>query len=217
MTISIVLADDHPVVRRGMRALLEGEPDFAVVGEAADGLQALRLAERLRPDVLVLDLMMPGLNGLDALPALARRCPRTRVLVLSMYADESFVRQAFKQGATGYALKGCEAAVLLQAVREAAAGRRYLSPPLSDRAVEAYVEEALTAPDDPHEALTPREREVLQLAAEGHTSADIARRLSISPRTVEIHRANLMHKLGLKTAVDLIRHALRRGIIPLQD
>jgi DNA-binding NarL/FixJ family response regulator len=214
MALSILLADDHPVVRSGMRALLEGEPDCVVVGETGDGLQMLRMAERLQPDVVVLDLIMPGLNGLDALPALVQRCPRTHVVVLSMHAEESFVQQALKHGATAYALKGCEPALLLEAIREAGAGRRYLSPPLSERAVEAYVEKARTAPLDPHETLTPREREVLQLTAEGHTSAETARRLSISARTVEMHRGNLMHKLGLRTQADLIRHALRRGILP---
>jgi DNA-binding NarL/FixJ family response regulator len=200
-----------------MKALLEGEPDCEVVGEAGDGLEMLRLAERLQPDVVVLDLIMPGLNGLDALPALAQRSPRTRVVVLSMHADESFVQQALKSGATGYALKGSEPEMLVQAVREAAAGRRYLSPPLSERAVEAYVEKAQTGPVDPHERLTPREREVLQLTAEGHTSAETGRRLSISPRTVEMHRGNLMYKLGLRTQSDLIRYAIRRGIIPLNE
>jgi len=216
MTISIVLADDHPLLRRGIRSVFEAESDFAVVGEADDGLQTLRLAERLRPDVLVLDLMMPGLNGLDALPALARRCPQTRVVVLSMYSDEAYVRQALCGGACAYVLKGGDPGLLVLAVREASAGRHYLSPPLSERAIEAYLESARSGPPDPHEALTPREREVLQLAAEGHTGAEIGRRLSISPRTVEMHRANLMHKLGLRTQADLIRYALRRGVIPLQ-
>src|SRR5262245_9595609 len=216
MTISIVLADDHPLVLRGIRRVFEAEPDFALAGEAADGLQTLRLAERLQPDVLVLDLMMPGLNGLDALPALARRGPQTRVVVLSMYSDEAYVRQALCGGACAYVLKGCDPGLLVLAVREAAAGRHYLSPPLSERAIEAYLESARSGPPDPHEALTPREREVLQLAAEGHTGAEIGRRLSISPRTVEMHRANLMHKLGLRTQADLIRYALRRGVIPLQ-
>ena len=156
---------------------------------------------------------MPGLNGLDALPALAQRCPQTRVVVLSMYAEEAFVRQALRGGARGYVLKGCDADVLVLAVREAVAGRHYLSPPLSERAIEAYLESARSAPPDPHETLTPREREVLQLVAEGHTGAEIGRRLSISPRTVEMHRANLMHKLGLRTLADLIRYALRRGLI----
>jgi DNA-binding NarL/FixJ family response regulator len=216
MTISIVLADDHPLVRRGIRAAFEAEEDLEIVGEAGDGLQALRLAERLQPDVLVLDLVMPGLNGLDALPALAQRCPRTHVVVLSMHAEEGFVRQALRGGACAYVLKGCDPEVLVLAVREAAAGRHYLSPPLSDRAIEAYLQSARAAPPEPHESLTPREREVLQLAAEGHTGAEIGRRLSISPRTVEMHRANLMRKLGLRTQTDLIRYALRRGLIPLQ-
>jgi DNA-binding NarL/FixJ family response regulator len=217
MTISIVLADDHPLVRRGIRSVFEAEADFAVVGEAADGLQALRLAERLQPDVLVLDLMMPGLNGLDALPALAQRCPQTHVVILSMYSDEAYVRQALCGGACAYVLKGCDPSLLVLAVREAAAGRHYLSPPLSERAIEAYLESARSGPSDPHETLTPREREVLQLASEGHTGAEIGRRLSISPRTVEMHRANLMHKLGLHTQAELIRYALRRGVIPLHE
>ena len=217
MTIAVVLADDHPLVRRGIRTVFEAEPDLAVVGEAEDGLQALRLAERLRPNVLVLDVVMPGLNGLDALPALAQRCPETRVVMLSMYGDEAYVQRALCGGASAYVLKGCEPELLVLAVREAAAGRHYLCPPLSERAIEAYLESARSAPPDPHQALTPREREVLQLAAEGHTGAEIGRRLSISPRTVEMHRANLMHKLGLRTQADLIRYALRRGMIPLQE
>jgi DNA-binding NarL/FixJ family response regulator len=217
MTITVVLADDHPLVRQGIRAVFEAEPDLDIVGEVGDGLQALRLTERLKPNVLVLDLMMPGLNGLDALPTLAQRCPETRVVVLSMYGDEAYVRQALCGGASAYVLKGCDPSLLVLAVREAAAGRHYLSPPLSERAIEAYLESARTAPPDPHQALTPREREVLQLAAEGHTGAEIGRRLSISPRTVEMHRANLMHKLGLRTQADLIRYALRRGMIPLEE
>jgi DNA-binding NarL/FixJ family response regulator len=217
MTITIVLADDHPLLRRGIRSVFEAEQDFAVVGEAGDGLQMLRLAERLQPNVLVLDLMMPGLNGLDALPVLAQRCPQTHVVVLSLYGDEAYVRQALRGGACGYVLKGSDPDVLVLAVREAAAGRHYLSPPLSERAIEAYLESARSEPQDPHETLTPREREVLQLSAEGNTGAEIGRRLSISPRTVEMHRANLMHKLGLRTQADLIRYALRRGVIPLHE
>jgi len=217
MTISIVLADDHPLVREGIRAVFAAEPDFTIVGEADDGLEALRLTERLQPNVVVLDLMMPGLNALDALPALAQRCPKTHVVVLSMYGEEGFVRQALRGGASGYVLKGCNADLLVQAVREAAAGRHFLSPPLAERAIEVYLENVRAAPPDPHESLTPREREVLQLAAEGHTGAEIGRRLSISPRTVEMHRANVMHKLGLCTQVDLIRYALRRGMISLHE
>jgi DNA-binding NarL/FixJ family response regulator len=217
MGLSIVLADDHPVVRRGMRALLEGEADFAVVGEAGDGLEAVRLAERLRPDVLVLDLMMPALSGLEALRAVRQRAPRTRVVVLSMQGGNAFVAEALKNGATGYVLKGGPEEDLTRAVREAAAGRRFLSGPVTERAIEAYVEQTRAAELDPHETLTPREREVLQLCAEGKTSAETAARLHLSHRTVENHRGSLMRKLGLQNQTELVRYALRRGLISLEE
>ncbi len=217
MPITIVLADDHPIVRRGMRALLESKADFAVVGEAADGLEAVRVVERLRPDVLVLDLMMPGLSGLEVLRTVRQRAPETRVVVLSMYSNTAFVAEALKNGATGYVLKGCTEENLVRAVREAAAGRRFLSPPVTDIAIDAYIEQTRAAQFDPHETLTAREREVLQLTAEGLTSPEIAARLHISPRTVEHHRANMMRKLGLGNQTDLIRYALRRGMIPLEE
>lgn len=214
---TIVLADDHHVVRQGLRALLKAEPDFAIAGEASDGLEAVRLVERLQPDVLVLDVMIPSLNGLEVTRQVTKRSPKTRVVILSMHANEAYVLEALRNGATGYVLKDATAADLVQAVREVAAGRRYLSPPLSEQAIEAYVHKAKEAPLDRYDTLTTREREVLQLAAEGLTSAEIAARLFISPRTVEVHRANLMRKLGCHTKADLIRFALRRGIIPTQD
>jgi two-component system, NarL family, response regulator NreC len=217
VTLSIVLADDHPVVRRGLQALLEAEPDFSVAGETGDGLEAVRLVERLQPDVLILDLMMPGLSGLEALPIVRQRSPRTRVVVLSMHSNNAFVAAALKGGATGYVLKGSEEENLVRAVREAAAGRRFLSPPVTERAIDAYIEQARAAPLDPHETLSAREREVLQLAAEGKTSAETAARLHISHRTVENHRASLMRKLGLKNQSELVRYALRRGLIPLEE
>ncbi len=217
MTISIVLADDHPVVRRGMQTLLEAEPDFSVIGEAGDGLESVRLVENLQPDVLILDLMMPGLSGLEALRIIRQRSPRTRVVVLSMHNNNAFVAEALKNGATGYVLKGSDEENLVRAVREAAAGRRFLSPPVTERAIDAYIEQARAAQLDPHETLTAREREVLQLAAEGKTGAEIAARLHISQRTVENHRANLMRKLGLKNQSELVRYALRRGLIPLEE
>ena len=217
MTVSIVLADDHPVVRRGMRSLLESEPDFSVVGELGDGLDTVRLVERLQPDVLILDLMMPGLSGLEALRIIRQRSPQTRVVVFSMHSNNAFVGEALKNGATGYVLKGSEEEQLIRAVREAAAGRRFLSPPVTERAIEAYIEQARTAPLDPHETLTAREREVLQLAAEGATSPEIAARLHISHRTVENHRTSLMRKLGLKNQSELVRYALRRGLISLEE
>jgi DNA-binding NarL/FixJ family response regulator len=214
---TIVLADDHRVVRQGLRALLEAEPDFSVVGEAGDGLEALQLIEQLKPNVLVLDLMMPGLNGLEVTRQAGKYSSHTRIVILSMYANEAYVLEALGNGASAYVLKDSSSADLVLAVREAAGGRRYLSPPLSDRAIEAYQEKAKAAALDNYETLTTREREVLQLAAEGNTSSEIAARLGISPRTAETHRTHLMHKLGLHTQADLIRYALRRGIIPMED
>jgi two-component system response regulator NreC len=214
MTISILLADDHHVVRQGLRALLEAEPDFHVLGEAADGLEAVQLVERLQPDVLVVDVMMGGLGGLEAARQVRERFARTQVVVLSMHSNEAYVLQALRNGALGYVLKDSNAGDLLKAVREVSAGRRYLSPPLSDYIIDAYVNKSQETELDIYETLTNREREVLHLAAEGRTNADIASRLSISPRTVEIHRMNMMRKLGLHTEHELIRYALRRGILP---
>jgi len=217
MPVSILLADDHQVVRQGLRALLEAEPDFRVVGEAADGLEATRLVERLHPDVAVVDLIMPGLNGMEVTRQITARVPKTRVVVLSMHANEAYVLEALRNGAAAYVLKDSSATDLVHAVREVAAGRRYLSPPLSERALDTYRQRAKEATLDIYETLTTREREVLHLAAEGHTNAEIAARLGISPRTAETHRANLMHKLGLQTQTDLVRYALRRGIVPMED
>jgi two-component system response regulator NreC len=213
MAISIILADDHPLVRRGMQAVFESERDLAIVGVAADGLEAVRMAERLNPDVLVLDLMMPGLSGLEVLRILRERSPQTRVVILSMYSSSAFIAQALQHGATGYVLKGCPEEDLVRAVKAAAAGRRFLSPPVTDIAINAYIEQSKTGTFDPHETLTPRQREVLQLAAEGKTNAEIAKRLNISQRTVENHRATLMRRLGLQNQTELIRHAMRHGLI----
>jgi two-component system response regulator NreC len=212
---TIVLADDHHVVRQGLRSLLEAESDFSVVGEAGDGLEATQLVERLQPDVLVLDLMMPSLNGLEVTRQVSQRSPRTHVVILSMHPNEAYVLEALRAGAAAYVLKESTSAELVRAVREAVAGGRYLSPPLSERAIEVYMQKAKSVALDPYETLTAREREVLHLVAEGHTNAEIADRLFISRRTVETHRANLMRKLGLRTQTDLISYALRRGILPM--
>jgi len=168
---TIVLADDHHVVRQGLRSVLDAEPDFSVVGETGDGVEAAQLAERLRPDVLVLDLMMPGLNGLEVTRQVSQRSPQTRVVILSMHANEAHVLEALRAGAVAYVLKESTSAELVRAVREAVAGRRYLSPPLSERAIEAYMQKAESVALDPYETLTAREREVLYLVAEGHTNA----------------------------------------------
>jgi DNA-binding NarL/FixJ family response regulator len=188
-----------------------------VVGAASDGLEALTLTEQLNPDVLVLDLMMPGLSGLETLRILRERAARTRAVILSLYNTSAFIAQALRNGATGYVLKGCPEEHLVCAVREAGAGRRYISPRVTEAAVRAYEKGTITGPIDPHETLTPRQREVLQLAAEGKTSAEIGARLKISPRTVENHRAVLMDRLGLRNYTELIRHAIRHGLIPKDE
>jgi len=215
--IKIVLVDDHPIVRQGLRTLLEKEPGFQIMGEAGEGIEASQLVERLQPDVLVLDLMIPGLSGLEVTRQVSRRSPQTRIVILSNYDNEAYVLEALRNGATGYIVKNTGADELVQAIKEVAAGRRYLSPPLTERAIEAYAQKAKAAPLDLHETLTTREREVLHLAAEGYTATEIGDRLSISSRTVESHRTNLMHKLGLRTQTELIRYALRRGILPRED
>lgn len=215
--IDILLADDHHIVRQGLRALLESDSHFRLVGEAGDGIEAVRLTERLKPDVLITDVMMPGLNGLEVTRQVTKSVPRTRVIILSMYTNDAYVLEALKNGASGYVLKDSQASDLIQAVREVAAGRRYLSPPLSERALDLYAKKLEDVPEDPYEMLTTREREVLQMVAEGRTSAEIAERLFISPRTAEGHRANVMRKLGLQNQAELIRFALKRGVLPMDQ
>jgi two-component system response regulator NreC len=213
MTLKLLLADDHPVVREGLRALLEAEADFEVVGQAENGDEVAALVDQLQPDVVVLDLMMPGRSGLDVIEDLAERSPGAQILVLSMLQNDAYVFEALNHGASGYALKQAEASELPRAIRDVAAGRPYLSPALSERAMKAY---AGKPQSDPYDTLTAREREVLVLVTEGHTSASVAERLFISPRTVESHRAHIMRKLGLRTQVELIRYALHQGILPPQ-
>lgn len=210
---TVVLADDHQVVREGLRLLLEAQPDLSVVGEASDGLQAADLVDRLKPDVLVVDLVMPGLGGLDVAREVKRRSPKTRIVILSMHSSDSFVLQALRNGASAYVLKDSSAAELVQAIHTALAGRRYLSPPLSQNAIDAYVKRAEGSELDLYETLTTREREVLHLAAEGLGNSTIGDRLGISPRTAETHRAHLMEKLRLRNTADLVVYALRRGLL----
>jgi DNA-binding NarL/FixJ family response regulator len=214
---TIVLVEDHQIVLEGLLALLEAEPGLTVVGQTNNGSEAVQLAERLRPDVMIVDLMLPGLNGLEITRLVRQRSPQSRIIILSMYDHESFVVEALKSGAAGYVLKRDDVAHLVQAVHEVGAGRRYLSPSLSERALEAYilyVEQVKNSSQKPVETLTPREREVLYLAAQGYTNAEIAAHLVISPRTVEVHRANMMRKLGLRTQADLIRFAIQQEILP---
>ncbi len=210
---TIVLADDHQVLRQGLKLLLEAEPDFCVVGEVGNGLEVEDLVQQLQPDVLVLDLMMPGLAGLEVVRRVTAKSAHTSVVILSMYSNEGFVLEALKNGATAYVLKQSSSSDVVNAVREAVNGRRYLSPPLSERAIEAYVERAKGVPPDAYALLTAREREVFQLAAEGNNNSDIAAQLSIRPRTVETHRASVMRKLKMQNQAEMTRFALARGII----
>ena len=216
MSVTIVLADDHQMMRQGLRMVLEAQEHFQVVAEAGNGLDTLTLVERFHPCVLIVDVMMPGLNGLEVTRQVRQRASRTRVIVLSMYSNEAYVLEALRHGAASYVLKEAPADELVRAVHEVVAGRRYLSPPLSERAIEAYLQKAQDTVLDPYETLTTREREVLQLAAEGRTNGDIAAALYISPRTVETHRANVMRKLRLQNHADLIRYALQRGLLPME-
>jgi two-component system response regulator NreC len=209
--IKLVLVEDHEVVRQGLRALLAAEPDFQIVGEAGDGVAATDMVERLRPD-----LMLPGLGGLEVVRAVRQRSPETRVVILSMHANEAYVLGALQAGAVAYVLKKSGASELLAAIRAAWTGRRYLSPPLSEAAIQAYTEKARATPD-PYQTLTAREREVLHMMVQGQTSAAIATQLVISHRTVEMHRSRVMHKLGLDKKTDLIRYAIKRGLLPLED
>lgn len=214
--VSILLADDHVIVRQGLKALLEAEPDMTVVGETGEGVETLRMVEVLNPDILVLDLAMPGLGGLEVARELCRRSSKTRVIILTVEENESFVVEALKRGVSAFVLKQSGFADVIRAIREAMAGRRFLSSPFSDMAIRDYVDHIKSSPFDILNTLTPRERQVIQLAAEGYTNSGIAKRLSISQRTVETHRANAMHKLGLHNHVELVMYAVNKGIIHRQ-
>jgi DNA-binding NarL/FixJ family response regulator len=218
--VSVVLADDHVVVRQGLRALLESDPKFVVVGEAANGLEAVELVKRRKPTVLIADLMMPGQDGLATTRKVSRLKSDTRVIILSMYGDQAYVLEALKCGAAGYVVKESCGAELFQALRVVVAGGRYLSPAVSEASIGSFssmgtiLQKAQAGSMEVHDKLTARERTVLQLVVEGTSSRDIGIRLRISSRKVESHRANLMRKLGLNTHQDLIRYALQRGVIP---
>ena len=214
--IRIVLADDHQIVRQGLQSLLNAETDMRVIGQAATGLEAVELTDQLRPDILVTDLMMPELNGLEVTRQALQRSPGTRVIVLSMHANEAYVLQAMRNGALGYVLKDSSLEELVLAVRTVLREDRYLSEAISDDMLQLYQQkERQSALDDPYETLTNREREILQMVVEGLSSSQIADRLVISARTVETHRANLMRKLNLNSQAELIRFAIRKGIVLL--
>jgi len=207
--IRILLADDHVMVRQGFRMILAAQPDMEIVGEAGNGREALELAEKLQPDVVVMDVAMPELNGIEATRRLAASSPRTRVLALSMYKDSVYVREILRAGARGYLLKDAIDRDLLAAVRAVAGGEGYLSPAVSEAVLSDYRRHV----SDPLDLLSSREREVLQLIAEGKTNKDIASALKLSVYTVEAHRGRIMEKLNLHSVGELVRFAVRHGLI----
>nr|HID13528.1 response regulator transcription factor [Anaerolineae bacterium] len=213
MAVRVLLADDHALVRQGLRALLESKPGFTVVGEADDGREAVRLVEKLRPDVVVMDIGMPSLNGLEATAQIIGRGFETKVVILSMYTDEIYVHQALRAGASAYVLKRAVYNELQLAIEAAHRGEKYLSPGISEAVVETYLRAAPVGDRQrAYELLTPRQREVLQLIAEGRSRREIAEILCISPKTVARHRENLMTRLGFQDEVELVKFALRVGL-----
>ena len=211
--IKILIADDHAVVAEGLKHLIEAQPDLQVVGIVGDGREAVRQVEELRPDVVIMDLSMPELNGADATRVILEQGPGRKVIVLSMYADHEYVRRALKSGALGYVVKRSAAKDVVDAIRAVHVGQRYISPQVADAVIE---EGGKAGKDDRLARLSTREREVLQLLAEGRTGSEIAQRLSLSPKTVETYRARLVEKLGIRDVAGLVRFAIQRGIISLE-
>jgi len=212
--VRIVLADDHTVMRNGLKLLLERQPHLEVVGEAADGRQAVALSESANPDVVIMDIGMPNLNGIEAARQIVNRNPRTAIAILSMHSDESYVIRALKAGARAYLLKDSAEADLLAAVRALTEGKSFFSPAISKILVEDYMRQLESrGAEDTYELLTNREREILQLLAEGRTNKEVANMLNLSLYTVETHRTHILQKLNLHSVPELILYAVRKGII----
>lgn len=209
--VRVLLADDHALVRAGIRALLTALPAVEVVGEVADGREAVRMIARAQPHVVLMDIMMPGLNGLDATARIVKEFPAVRVVMLSMNATEEYVLQAMRAGARGYLLKNVEPSELAQAIAAVARGETYLTAAVSKHVIAAYVQR--TGAANSLERLTPRQREILQLVAEGHTTKEIASALTLSVKTIEMHRAQLMEALDIHDIAGLVRYAIRMGIV----
>jgi len=211
------LADDHAVVRDGLRFLLEAQADIAVVGDAADGRQAVRLVQQLRPDVVVMDIAMPELNGIEATQQIRETCPSTQIVILSVHSTTEHVFRALQAGAQGYLLKESAGMEVVNAVRAVHNGRRYLSQRITETVIDNYVRQRQAAEiRSPLERLSPREREVLQLIAEGKSSAEIADILSLSPKTIETYRSRLMQKLSISDLPSLVKFAIQHGLTPLE-
>jgi two-component system, NarL family, response regulator NreC len=213
-SLRIVLADDHTIVRNGLRVLLERQTDFMVVGEAANRREAIEIAERQSPDVVLMDVAMPTMNGIEAAARITSALPKTAVVILSMHKDESYILRALKAGARGYLLKDSAESDLIQAVRAVAAGKAFFSPAVSKVLAEDYIRQVQhRGLDDPYDLLTARERELLQMIAEGKSAKEIAALLNLSAHTVDTHRGNLMQKLHVHSIPELILYSVRKGII----
>ena len=212
--VRVLLADDHALVRAGIRALLQDLEGVTVVAEAGNGADVLELARTHRPDVVLLDISMPGLSGLDVSAQLEQELPEVRVVLLSMHANEEYVLQALRAGAAGYMLKDSATAELELALKAVMQGETYLSPPISKQVVEGYVQR-VGADQPASEKLTPRQREVLRLIAEGHSTKEIAHRLELSVKTVETHRAQLMERLQIRDIAGLVKYAIRNGLVTI--
>jgi two-component system response regulator NreC len=213
VSVRVLIVDDHAVVRAGLRLLIDAEDDLEAAGEAGSARDAIFRARELEPDVILMDVVMPDGNGLDAIPTLLHEHPETKVLMLSMQDDPQYVRQAFSAGASGYVLKEAADTEVVSAIREVARGGRYVHPELGARLVAAETEERKRAEEDP---LSEREREVLRMLALGHTNQEIAKQLYISVRTAETHRAHIMQKLRLSSRAELVRYALDQGLLEQQ-
>jgi len=216
MSIKVLLADDHRIFREGLRALLEKERGIEVVGEAENGRTAIRLAKQLKPDVVLMDISMPDLNGIEATRQITTRTPDTRVIALSIHSDRRFVTGMLKAGAAGYLLKDCALEDLVRAIRTVAAGETYLSPAVAGNVVEAYLAQASAAGPSASTPLTPRQREVLQLLAEGWSTKQMAARLHVSVKTIETHRKQIMDELDIHSVAELTKFAVREGLTSLE-
>jgi DNA-binding NarL/FixJ family response regulator len=212
--VRIVLAEDHTILREGLRALLSADPKFEIVGEAADGRQAVRAVEKLGPDLVMMDLSMPRMTGMDAIREIKKRCPETKIMVLTVHKTEEYLRTTLQAGANAYVLKDATRDELLMAIENVLTGKTYLSPGVSEKVIEGYLEgKESRLPGSTLGLLSPREREVLKLIAEGYKNKEIAVDLCISLKTVEKHRANLMKKLDLHNAAALTAYAIEQGLL----
>ncbi|MCL4503983.1 MAG: response regulator transcription factor [Deltaproteobacteria bacterium] len=217
MTIKIILADDHQIVRQGLRSLLAGEPDMEVVGEADNGRETLKLVEQLAPDVVIMDISMPDLNGIEATRQLLAESTAVKVIALSMHSDSLFVLNMLRSGALGYLLKDCALEELVKAIRTVMRSQTYISPGVSDLLIQDLANSCVAEPSSAYSVFTPREREVLHFLVEGQGTPQIAAHLGVSNKTIETHRKQIMNKLGLNSVAELTKYAIRQGLASLDE